>query len=113
MEPLDNFESQEDLKIKLRRNKYDVKFKLQVVEMLNNGISLHEIENKWDINRHTSRKRREQERDLNLVNKKDIKFRKNRNGGIHKNISDIQENYICNFISNAKKNNQRKYQISH
>jgi hypothetical protein len=49
MEPIDNFEKKEDQKLKLRRNQYDVKFKLQVVEMLNNGISLHEIENKWNI----------------------------------------------------------------
>ena len=50
-------------------------------------------------------KTRGQESDLSLVNKKDKKFRKNRNGGIHKNFSDIQENDKCNFISNVRKNN--------
>ena len=105
MEPIDNFENEEGQKIKLRINKYDVKFKLKVVEMLNNGISLHKIENKWNIDRHTLWKWREQESDLKLVNKKDNRFRKNRIGGIHKNFSDIQENEICNFIANARKNN--------
>lgn len=73
--------------------------------MLNNGILLHEIENKWNIDRHTLRKWRQNESDLNLVNKKDKKFRKNRNDGIHKNFSDIQESDIYNFISNERKNN--------
>ena len=104
MEPIVNFENQEDKTIKPRRNKYDVKFKLHVVEMLNNEISLHSVENKLNIDRHILRKWKQQESDLKLVKNKDIKF-KNRNGGLHKNFSDIQENDICKFITNARKNN--------
>ena len=94
----------ESEEIKPRRNKYTIKLKLQAIEMLNNGISLHAIENKWGIDRHTLRNWRDQQQNLNLVNNKDNKFRKNRKGGVIKNFSDSQEEEICNFISNVRKN---------
>ena len=72
---------------------------------LNNGISLHSIENKLNIDRHTLRKWKQQESDLKLVKNKDIKFRKNRIGRLYKNFSDIQKNDICKFITNERKNN--------
>ena len=95
MEPIVNFENREDKAIKPRRNKYDIKFKLHVVEMLNNEISLHSVENKLNIDRHILRKWKQQESDLKLVKNKYIKFRKYRNGGLNANFSDIQENDIC------------------
>ena len=69
--------------------------------MLNNGISLHAIENKQGIDRHTLRNWRDQKNNLNLLNNKDNKFRKNKKGGVIKNS---QEEEICNFINNARKN---------
>ena len=41
------------MELKARKNKFIVKFKLEVVEMIKKGISLHTIENKWNIDRHT------------------------------------------------------------
>ena len=38
--------------------------------MIKNGISLHAIEKKWNINRHTIRKQRDEEKELNFVPKK-------------------------------------------
>lgn len=54
--------------------------------------------------RHNIRKWGDEEKELNLVPKKEHKFRKNWICGIYRNFTDVQENDIYNFIHEAREN---------
>ena len=106
MESKSESKEKEGIQIKTRRNKYEVKFKLEVIGMVKNGTSLHYIEDKYKIDRSTIRNWKKNEDELLQVKYNKNKFRKKRNNGIIKNILYTQEENICNFIIDCREKNK-------
>ena len=106
MESQSETKEKEGIQIKFRRNKYEVKFKLEVIEIIKDGTSLHSIEDKYKINRSTIRNWIKNEDELLQVKYNKSKFRKNRKSGIIRIMSDTQEENICNFIIDCREKNK-------
>ena len=102
MEPIEE-KQKENIELKPRRNKYTVKFKLEVINMIKKAISLHTIIKTWKIDRHTLRNWKNNEDQLKLVNNKDKLFRKNRSGFIYRNFSPTEEENIFNLSKMQEK----------
>ena len=77
MESKSETKEKEGIQIKTRRNKQEVKFKLEEIEMVKNATSLHYIENKYKIDRSTIRNWIKNEDELINVKYNKNKFRKN------------------------------------
>ena len=76
--------------------------------MINKGVSLHGIGEKLKIDKSMMRKWKNDEEKLRLVKYKDKNYRINRGGEIKRNMTEIQENDIYNFI---KENREKKKAI--
>ena len=79
------------------RNKYSVDFKLKIIDMVNNGVSLHSIEKNMLLDRVMVRKWKEREYEFRNLKYKDKRFRKYRTDQPNKKMSDSQEEVICNL----------------
>ena len=102
MEEEEPIQENKETMIKKHRNKYSVAFKLKVVQLLKKGFSLHLLETKLNIDRHTIRSWKDNEENLLKVRLKDKKYRKNRIAPPIKTFNDEQEENICNFIKEAR-----------
>ena len=76
--------------IKKKNKKYTIDFKLEVIDMINKGVSLHAIEEKLKLDRSMMRKQKNEEEKLRLVKNKDKKYRTNRGGEIKRTMTESQ-----------------------
>ena len=67
---------------KKKNQKYSLKYKIHILDLLNKGISYHTIENKMNLEREMVRRWKANEEKLTIIKNKDIKYQKNRKGGI-------------------------------
>ena len=105
MEPIEE-KQKGNIELKQRRNKYTVKFKLEVINM-NKKRNFFTLQSKnLEIDRHTLRNWKNNEDQLKVVNNKEKLFRKNRSGFIYRNFSSTEEEDIFKFIKNARKNHK-------
>lgn len=96
----------EKIDLKQRKNKYTVKFKLEVVYMIKKGISLHTIEKNYKIDRHTLRNWKYNEDQFKLVIKKENHYLKNRFFLYIENFSSTEEEDIYKFIKKARESHK-------
>ena len=71
MEEEEPIQENKETMIKKHRNKYSIAFKIKVVQLLKKGISLHLLETKLNIDRHTIRTWKDNEENLLKVRLKD------------------------------------------
>ena len=71
MEEEEPIQENKETIIKKHRNKYSIAFKIKVVQLLKKGISLHLLETKLNIDRHTIRTWKDNEENLLKVRLKD------------------------------------------
>ena len=84
------------------RNKYSIDFKLKIIDMVNNGLSLHSIEKNIHLDRAMFRKWKEKEHEFRNMKYKDKLFPKYRADQPNKIMSDSQKEDICKFIKDCR-----------
>ena len=72
------------MEIKNKHRKYTIEFKLKVLKLLDNNVSIHKISDKLKIDRKNIRDWRDKRVALNNVQNKDKAFRCNRKTGLKK-----------------------------
>jgi biotin operon repressor len=92
------------IEIKNKHRKYTIEFKLKVLKLLDNNVSIHKISDKLNIDRKIIRDWRDKRVALNNVQHKDKAFRCNRKTGPKKNFTDEEEFEISNWIIDCRKN---------
>ena len=90
-------------KVKSGYNKYTIKFKLKVIELIHLNISLHCISNRLGIDRKTLIDWLKSETNLLAVKNKNKKFRCNKTKGIITNLSKEEEK-IMSWIIEKREN---------
>ena len=80
-------DSNEKIDIKGKRNKYSISLKIEILDLVHKGVSLHEIEKKFKISRATVRKWIDIEEELRAIKKKDTHHRNNRKDIIIRNFT--------------------------
>ena len=92
------------MEIKNKHQKYTIEFKLKVLKLLDNNVSIHKISDKLKIDRKNIRDLRDKRVALSNVQNKDKVFRCNRKTGLKKNFTDEEELEISNWIIDCRKN---------